>query len=124
MHVPHFLAALTFAAIGCKDSVIVVGGLQEVAAMKAIPNRDLDILFMIDDSASTLDKQTELAASFPRMIDVLQTLDGGLPNLHIGIITSDMGTSSSEDAFSRPFHRAGRTRGLQRGLFEPAGPDR
>src|SRR5690606_31495398 len=35
-----------------------------------------------------------LAAAFPQMIDVLGQLDGGLPNLHIGVVTSDMGTST------------------------------
>ena len=39
--------------------------------------------------------QQSLAANFPRMIDELSTLDGGLPNLHIGIVTSDLGTSGS-----------------------------
>ncbi|MGE3460011.1 MAG: hypothetical protein AB7O24_33180, partial [Kofleriaceae bacterium] len=62
----------------------------------AIPNRDLDLLFVIDDSPSMLDKQEALAAAFPQMMDVLSQLDGGLPNLHIGVVTSDMGTSASE----------------------------
>lgn len=73
----------------------VVGGLQEVASTRSIPNRDLDILFVVDNSASTADKQVRLAAAFPKMIDVLSQVDGGLPNLHIGVVTSDMGTSSS-----------------------------
>jgi len=66
--------------------------------MRSLPNRDLDILFVIDNSPSTNDKQARLAAAFPQMIDVLSQIDGGLPNLHIGVVTSDMGTSSSGDA--------------------------
>ncbi|MBA3539243.1 MAG: VWA domain-containing protein [Deltaproteobacteria bacterium] len=80
-------------ATACHDTAIVVGGLQEVASLKAIPNRDLDILFVIDDSPSMTDKQASLAANFPRMMDALAQLDGGLPNLHIGVVTSDMGTN-------------------------------
>ncbi|MBL9017559.1 MAG: VWA domain-containing protein [Myxococcales bacterium] len=93
------LLALSLAA--CHDT-IVVGGLQEVAAVRSIPNRDLDLLFVIDNSASTGDKQAALAAAFPRMMDVLSQIDGGLPNLHIGVVTTDMGTSSSGDALPAP----------------------
>lgn len=86
-------ASLVLAA--CNGPTEVVGGLQEVAAMRSLPNRDLDLLFVIDDSPSTGDKQAAFANAFPRMIDVLSQIDGGLPNLHIGVITSDMGTSAS-----------------------------
>jgi hypothetical protein len=86
------LASLLLSAC---HSTSVVGGLQEVASMRSIPNRDLDILFVVDDSVSTLDKQIRLAAAFPKMIDVLSQIDGGLPNLHIGVVTSDMGTSNA-----------------------------
>lgn len=83
---------------GCTDTSVVVGGLQEVTALRAIPNRDLDLLFVIDDSPSMSDKQVALAAAFPMMIDVLSSVDGGLPNIHLGVITTDMGTSSSGSA--------------------------
>ncbi len=86
----------------CHDSAIVVGGLYEVSRMRAMQNPNLDILFVIDDSPSMADKQAALAAAFPRMIDVLAQLDGGLPNLHIGVVTSDMGTSASDSATPGP----------------------
>ncbi len=54
-------------------------------------NRDIDILFLIDNSGSMADKQSHLAAKFPDFIDRLSSLPGGLPNVHIGIATSDMG---------------------------------
>jgi hypothetical protein len=79
----------------CSAPELVVGDLEEVAVMKAIPNRDLDILFVIDNSISMMDEQSALAAAFPQMIDVLSQVDGGLPNLRIGVVTSDMGTSVS-----------------------------
>jgi hypothetical protein len=91
---------------GCSDTV-VVGGLEEVASIKAIPNRDIDLLFVVDDSGSMAGSQSNLAASFPRMIDVLSTLEGGLPNLHIGVVTSDMGTSALAGAPAPPVGTVG-----------------
>jgi len=79
----------------CSGPTVVVGDFEEVRVLKAIPNRDLDILFVVDNSPSMMDEQASLAQNFPRMMDVLSTLDDGLPNLHIGVVTSDLGTSSS-----------------------------
>ncbi len=55
------------------------------------PEREVDILFLVDNSPSMDPKQTALAKNFPRMIDVLNTLEGGLPDVHIGVVSSDMG---------------------------------
>ena len=82
----------------CTSQNVVVGDLQEVTSLKAVPNHQLDVLFVVDNSPSMLDKQASLAANFPRMIDVLGTLDDGLPDLHIGVVTSDLGTSGSQTA--------------------------
>ena len=100
MRVPHSVPALAalatlVSAAACNPTTIVVGELHEITALKANPNRELDLLFVIDDSPSMLGKQRALALSFPRMIEVLERVDGGLPDLHIGVITSDMGTLGS-----------------------------
>ena len=61
---------------------------------KRIPvqiNRDLDILFVVDNSGSMREEQESLAANFPEFIKVLQTIEGGLPNVHIGVISTDVG---------------------------------
>ncbi len=71
---------------------------QVVAQIPATPNRDLDLLFVIDDSPSMLDKQANLVANFPTFINVLNSLPGGLPNLHLGVVSTDMGTRGSEAA--------------------------
>ncbi len=65
-------------------------------------NRDLDLLFLIDDSPSMSDKQANLAANFPRFLDALATLPGGLPSVHIGVVTSDLGTKGAADATPGP----------------------
>ena len=87
----------------CADRTIVVGDLQEVSSFKAIPNPNLDLLFVVDNSASMSPHQQALAASFPNMMDVLSELDGGLPNLHIGVITSDLGMSATRTPPGPPF---------------------
>lgn len=85
---------------GCPDrSISEVNPLQGRVEAKDIPvnvNRDLDLLFLIDDSPSMADKQNNLAANFPRFIEVLSSIPGGLPNVHIGVATSDMGTQSAD----------------------------
>jgi hypothetical protein len=54
-------------------------------------NRDIDIVFMIDDSSSMTALQIKLAAQFPVFMNVLKGLPGGLPNVHIGVVSSSMG---------------------------------
>jgi len=53
--------------------------------------RPIDILFVIDNSPSMDPKQAALAANFPAMIAALQALPSGLPDLHIGVVSSNMG---------------------------------
>jgi hypothetical protein len=86
---------------GCPDrSIDAVDPQQGRVEAKDIPvniNRDLDLLFLIDDSPSMADKQANLADNFPKFIQVLQSIPGGLPNVHIGVATSDMGTQGLAD---------------------------
>ncbi|HJX66889.1 MAG TPA: hypothetical protein VJ860_23405 [Polyangia bacterium] len=58
------------------------------------PERAVDILFMVDNSPSMDPKQMALAANFPKMISVLQSLPGGLPDVHIGVVSSNMGAGN------------------------------
>jgi hypothetical protein len=54
-------------------------------------NNDVDILFVIDNSISMEEEQTSLQANFDRFIDVLDNIEGGLPDVHIGVVSSDVG---------------------------------
>ena len=89
------LAVLT----GCPDRTISeVNPSQGRVEYKDIPvnlNRNIDIMFVIDDSGSMKDKQDNLAANFPNFIDVLNTIQGGLPDVHIGVVSSDMGSKAT-----------------------------
>lgn len=77
-------------------------GRTTVVELPATVNRDLDLLFVVDDSPSMLDKQTNLVNNFPAFIDRLQRAPGGLPNLHLGVVTTDMGTKASGSASPGP----------------------
>src|SRR5262245_18647903 len=63
---------------------------QDVASIAVTPNRDIDLLFVIDDSPTVLDKQTSLKNAFPTFVNVLSATPGGFPNVHIGVVTSDL----------------------------------
>jgi hypothetical protein len=51
----------------------------------------LDVLFMVDDSSSMLGMQQKLADQIPAFINGLQSLPNGLPDIHIAVVSSDMG---------------------------------
>ena len=63
-----------------------------------IANRNLDILFMIDNSSSMRLSQANLEANFPGFMDVLKNLPGGLPNIHVAVVSSDMGAGDGSIA--------------------------
>ena len=54
-------------------------------------NRDLDMVFMIDNSKSMSPLQTKLMQRLPDFMNVLKGLPGGLPNVHVGVISSSLG---------------------------------
>src|SRR5687767_5260032 len=61
---------------------------QSKEQQKEIPislNRNIDILFLIDDSGSMAQEQESLASNFVAFINVLKSIEGGLPNVHIGV---------------------------------------
>ncbi len=59
-------------------------------------NRKIDILFMVDNSLSMARSQDNLRRNLPRFMDVLKAIRGGLPDLHIAVVSSDMGTGTSD----------------------------
>lgn len=60
------------------------------------PVRQLDLVFMIDNSPSMAPKQEKLKVQFPKLIDALKSPgDGSLPDLRVAIIDSDLGTSGA-----------------------------
>jgi hypothetical protein len=60
-------------------------------------NRQLDLLFMIDNSSSMTSAQDNLRTNMASFMNVLKGLPGGLPDLHVAVVTSDMGVGPSAD---------------------------
>ncbi|HWN70895.1 MAG TPA: hypothetical protein VNM90_24805, partial [Haliangium sp.] len=60
-----------------------------------IPAADkLDILFVVDDSDSMIEEQERLAGDLSALFDRLQG-PTGLPDLHVGVISTDVGTPAA-----------------------------
>ncbi len=87
------LGALT----GCPSrDVSAVDPAPSKEQQKEIPvnlNRDIDILWVIDDSGSMAQEQASLARNFPEFARVLEGIEGGLPNIHMAVVSSDVGTA-------------------------------
>jgi hypothetical protein len=92
----HLVVCVVLLA-GCPDRTIATAPpVQTGAITKDIPaSADIDILFVIDNSASTNDKQTQFAANFPRFIDALNAFPTGFPNVHIGVVSSSVDIGNS-----------------------------
>lgn len=107
-HAPVTFVSLVAASLltGCPDrsisEVVPEQGRVEFKSIPITPNRNVDILFVVDDSPSMRDKQTNLAANFPEFIAVLDSIQGGRPSVHIGVVSSDMGTRDSLDRIAPP----------------------
>jgi hypothetical protein len=74
----------------------------EVALVPVTAMKDVDVLFVIDDSPSGgADLQLSLQQAFPVFLQTLAGA-GSLPNLHIGVVSSDVGTKGADDAIPGP----------------------
>jgi hypothetical protein len=56
----------------------------------------VDLMFVVDNSPSMDAKQRALAKNFPEMIAALEKMEGGLPDIRIGVISSDFGAGQGE----------------------------
>jgi hypothetical protein len=57
-------------------------------------NRDVDLLVVVDNSGSMNSLQASLIAGFKSFVDVFTGLPGGLPNLHLAVVSSDIGAGA------------------------------
>lgn len=91
---------------GCPDRTVSAvtpqQGKVETKDIPAVPREDIDILFVIDDSGSMQEEQDSLKANFGRFIAVLEALEGGLPNVQIGVITPNLGTNAIDGSKAAP----------------------
>lgn len=70
---------------------------QETAYYPQSIEKDVDILFVVDNSGSMDPHQTNLRANFPKLIDALRSnkLGGAIPNVHIGVVSTDVGVGTT-----------------------------
>ena len=61
-------------------------------------NRNVDLMFLIDDSSSMRLSQDNLRRNFPVLMRQLENLPGGLPNVHVAVVSSDMGAGDGSVA--------------------------
>ncbi len=93
---PAFALSLGLAmAASCaspeRDATGETRALQIAAATASASPGDLDVLFMIDDSSGMTSMQAKLATQIPSFVGALENLPHGLPNIHIAVVSSDLG---------------------------------
>ena len=77
---------------------------QDVAVFDQVdvkPARDLDILYVFDNSAAR-GAYDPMASQFGDLQARLASVDGQLPSLHVGVVTTDLGTRGRLDATAGP----------------------
>jgi len=65
-------------------------------------NRNVDLLFMIDNSSSMNKSQDNLRRNFPTFMTALQDAPQGLPNIHVAVVSSDMGAGDGSVPMCAP----------------------
>jgi hypothetical protein len=82
------------------------------------PHNDVDLLFVVDDSAGMAAKQRALVAAFPALLQSLRGAPGGLPSLRVGVVSSNLGAGGSRLAECDQSDR-GLLQGPQEGCAAP-----
>ena len=85
-------AAVAVVAVACGSREVVVGeDYQRVLDPLRAPTRKLDVLFVIDTSASMLPEQTAMIdAAGAQLFGQLERDLGGKPDLHVAVVTTDV----------------------------------
>jgi hypothetical protein len=60
-------------------------------AYEVNPLRQLDLLFVVDNSGSMTEEQANLQKNFPDFMKALQNIQGGLPDTRIAVISTNFG---------------------------------
>ena len=95
--VPGAVAVVGCALLACDgDSPVPDGGDRASApdgrdAPALGPSRQLDLVFVIDNSGTMREEQDALGRAFPAFLEALQAAPGGMPDLRIGIVSTSFG---------------------------------
>lgn len=88
------LVLLALAALPtCAQAPAVVGSTEYEVMLDIAPPgpAEIDLLFVIDSSAAMADEQRAIVAGAGQLFDALAALPTGLPDLHVGVISTDVG---------------------------------
>jgi hypothetical protein len=77
----------------------------------ASTNRDVDVLFVVDTAPGARGAQEKLAAGFGPLVEALRAGHTRRPNLHVAVISSDLG-AGADAATDAPGCRPGGDRGV------------
>ncbi len=83
-----------------KPAIADAAPLTDRVALPAVINRDLDVLLVLGNASGGLEHQLALTKAFPALL--AQVSADGMPGLHIGAITTDLGTSTVGGAQGPP----------------------
>ncbi len=91
------MLALALAACGSSPEAAGDAGLFCEVSSRGHPNyiTEFDVLLVVDTTAAMQPFAGDLAFNMPRFANVLQSIQGGMPGVHIGVISGDGGAFRS-----------------------------
>lgn len=99
------IACTALALLGaCAEPLVPLGdapGTAERALVVDVPPQlaeRLDVLFVVDNSETMYDEQMGLEMAFERLRGHLQFVSGGMPDLHVGVVSTDLGVGEAQVA--------------------------
>ncbi len=93
------VAAVLFAACSGNSPASDRDAQACVEQRKDIPvqiSRDIDVLLVVDTSPSMAGEASRLATNVGRFANVLENIEGGLPNIHIGVVSADVAARNGQ----------------------------
>jgi len=98
------LAPFALSLGACADRTLAIVPLDNVAESRidfeVNQNRNVDILFVVDNSNSMESEQASLAAKFSNVIDALSRHPDGLPSIHVAVVSTDVGGGGEQNPCS------------------------
>ncbi len=122
MLVASFLLPLLASAASCADRTIATVPIDNTAEARVTfdvsENRDVDLLFVIDNSRSMELEQQLLTEKFGNVISALSDHPDGLPSIHVAVISTDLGSGEGPDQACSPNGDNGRFQGQSCGSLD------
>jgi len=79
----------------CGDTICDRGESTTTCPVDCTPTQELDLLMVVDNSGSMAGESSPFY-SIPALVDALRAAPGGLPNLHVGVISTDVSVGANE----------------------------